>query len=310
MATSIAWSRSSRCRPLLQILTPLQWTRLAPQATTRRISHARQGPGCRGIRPSGVCYPGAGGFLDRSSRNGQVRRSSGGGKASVGLRLHSCEAAYHRCCRQSARIYSAHTLRHVKAISVKGISGITAEGFQPLLPLEPLPLEPNSIPCCAGALHCPAPPARHLPPGRREASRHSRVVLQGRGSAGQGRPCSSEEALNSPYFQVVRRSDEVVRPASGGPWAGTTTSVIFANILEGNFWNIRESSRTSRSSGRSVPLTCGQHLGRSRSRTFGKLREHSGIHEKVFTACAAACMAVHLRGGVEKQAPCACTSMQ
>src|SRR5680860_977031 len=170
------------------------------------------------------------------------------------------------------RIYLAHTLRHVKAISVKGISGITAEGFQPLLPLEPLPLEPlplepNSIPCCAGALHCPAPPARHLSPGRREASRHSRVVLQGRGSAGQGRPCSSEEALNSPYFQVVRRSDEVVRPAWGGPWAGggrerdiREHSRTFANILEGNLWNIRESSRTSRSSGRSVPLTCGQYL--------------------------------------------------
>src|SRR5680860_1035573 len=143
------------------------------------------------------------------------------------------------------RIYLAHTLRHVKAISVKGISGITAEGFQPLLPLEPLPLEPlppehAAIPGWAGALHCPAPRARHLSPGRREASRHSRVVLQGRGGAGQGRPCSSEEALNSPYFQVVRRSGEVVRPASGVERRQAGYSRTFSKGTSGTFENHRE----------------------------------------------------------------------
>ena len=180
-----------------------------------------------------------GGFLDRS-RNGQVRRSLG--RQKVPMEMQRCAAGVARSwsCRHQvlcdqlesclgARGKGPHaptghfgpspdtladTLRHVKAVSVKGIFGNDAEGFQPLEPLEP-----NSMPCCVGALHCPAPPARHLSPGRREASRHSKVVLQGLGCAGQGRPCSPGGALNSPSFQVVRRSDGIVRLAEVGPRA-------------------------------------------------------------------------------------------
>ena len=88
--------------------------------------------------------------------------------------------------------------RHVKAISVKGICSLAAEGLQPQGTWNRRVGEPRQWNLCTGALHRPAPPACHLSPVRLKA-RLAKVMFMGLGGAERGRPCSpSTGALNSP----------------------------------------------------------------------------------------------------------------
>lgn len=138
------------------------------------------------------------------SKNGTQHQGAGIRRSSPGVRRSSLSLGLD--LQAECGCLRLFTLRHVKATSMKGISGMVAthaKGLQPVLPLEPLGLEPFKLGLepvgleplgleplglepsgleptsaviesprdllCAGALHSPTPPAFQLSPGRREA---------------------------------------------------------------------------------------------------------------------------------------------
>lgn len=262
--------------------TPLQWTRRHPQAPLRRISHARhdQDALARG-GSSGVCYPGAVRFLDRS-RNGQIRRAPRRREATRHRLSTSRRGEVARLVRvehlkrsQTEWISQRNTPRLVKAISERGILGskprdcnLKGHGNRDWNQgaKEPMQLEPGldtgaqgtgthpSI-MVVGALHLSTPLARHLTPGRREARGTQRWCYRDSAVSRGGGPAPPKGPSIHP--KVVRQPDESVRagvrPADLGR-AGR--AVLFTNKFE-NFRIF--GSRTSRT-----------------SRTFGNVREHSG----------------------------------
>ena len=227
--------------------------------------------GRRSIRSSGVCYTGTGGSLDRST---ETARFGGHRERRVdhGAVDSPSECGAGRLNELAMDILVVNTPRLVKAMSVKGIFGIAAEG------LPPLPTGTkgtgttgtgttgtgtggtgtagtgtHSHHIAASEPYPSLQPALHLSSVQRKAW-HTEMMFLGLG-------CRLGTALlprrgPSIHPQVVRCSDESVRGPASAAAAGPATKLEELLTLP--------ASRTSRT-----------------SRTFENIRERSGTIENI-----------------------------